>query len=309
MNHDIVDYRVIKLSPATIAASIEAGCENYQKFKPYSFEEDGIKYATFHHAYKKAVPDIAWEADVLICCHPENLPPELRKKHLFPNWRGKIRAIWHTNSSLLKAMKKGHICFNFKYFSPNAKYQIHFTRRSDLMSWEEIEKETKFCRFCYDDMASPSSSPILFTNLLNIEDEQILATATDAEIEEEYIFFLEKYAEERQKEKEEKAAKEAVKEAAKAAKDAADMLRWEQEAIATRAKMEAKWKQKEEKIQQEIKQKEEARKKWHEEFINSAEYAEMYDSIYNRTPVPAVKEDFILSPEEYEEEYYIFINS
>lgn len=44
--------------------------------------------ALFHFGKGVAVPDIAWEADIVICCHPECLPQELRIKHVTPDWRG-----------------------------------------------------------------------------------------------------------------------------------------------------------------------------------------------------------------------------
>jgi hypothetical protein len=53
---------------------------------------DNRKIAMFHYGLSGFynIPKIAWEADVIICCNPQVLPPGLRAKHVFPDWRGEV---------------------------------------------------------------------------------------------------------------------------------------------------------------------------------------------------------------------------
>ncbi len=46
---------------------------------------DGRVLVEFHHdEFGSAIPAEAWDADIIICCHPEWLDEELRAKHPAP---------------------------------------------------------------------------------------------------------------------------------------------------------------------------------------------------------------------------------
>jgi hypothetical protein len=88
--------RSVELSDAAKAASEASGWteEGWATATPVLLETaDGKTLALFHHAIDHNPPDFAWQADLIFCCHPEHLPTGLRKKHLFPYWRGVCNAM------------------------------------------------------------------------------------------------------------------------------------------------------------------------------------------------------------------------
>ncbi len=59
------------------------------------FLPNGGVVAEFHHMEGATPPVEAYDADIIVCCHPEHLPSELRIKHVAPNHIGPIATSLH----------------------------------------------------------------------------------------------------------------------------------------------------------------------------------------------------------------------
>lgn len=102
---------------------------------------DGRTIAHFHFGHGVEIPDIAWGADVIVCCHPELLPEELRSKHVFPYWKGVTRSSYGFRASSHCIYAEDH-----QFFYELKLYEQHISGFSHRMKYHEntIEEAKAF---------------------------------------------------------------------------------------------------------------------------------------------------------------------
>ncbi len=101
---------MITLQVTCLTSSVQ---EAYTKLNtvgtPALFNCKGMSILFFHYRKGGTIPAAAYTADCIVCCNPQLLPEELKRKHPFPQWKGKVSSQRKGETIFLETFQEDYI--------------------------------------------------------------------------------------------------------------------------------------------------------------------------------------------------------